>query len=265
MRRVCLLLLGFLLISSCSVDRRAAGPVAKYLVEHRSRTFGTCDSTDTPCVTVRFSYPALQDGMPPGVRDSIRAYIDGLMFASLDNRRSAIPFDTLVEELVQQYRSLRKEFPDYSLPWSLERTMSFLADTGGIVSLRFEESSFLGGAHGMETVRLASFDASLGARLRLEQIFLPGFEGALVAEVGRAFRRVRQVPEGQTLADAGFWIEEGRFPLGTNFAIDAGDIVFYYNAYEIAPYALGPTEVHVGFDGLAAIIDRKGVLGRWAR
>lgn len=265
MRRLTLLLLGFMLVSSCSVDRRATGPVGKYSVEHRSRSFGTCDSTGTPCVTVQFTFPALHDGMTARVRDSIRAYINDLMFASLENGGSTLPFDTIVEELVQQYQSLQEEFPDYSLPWSLERTMSVLSDTGGIVSLRFEESSFLGGAHGMEIVRLSSFDASLGTRLRLEQMFLPGFERALVTEVERAFRRVRQVPEGQTLADAGFWIEEGRFPLGTNFATRARDIVFYYNSYEIAPYALGSTEVHVGLDALGAVLDRKGVLGSWAR
>jgi hypothetical protein len=203
--------------------------------------------------------------MTAGVRDSIRAFVDGLIFGSLENSGSAIPFDTLVEDLVQQYQSLQEEFPDYSLPWSLERSMSFSADTGGIISLRFEETSFLGGAHGMETVRLASFDASLGSRLRLERMFVPGFEQKLVAEVERAFRRARRVPDGQTLEDAGFWIEEGRFPLSTNFAIVAGDIVFYYNSYEIAPYSLGPTEVHVGFDVLAAVIDRKGVLGGWTK
>jgi hypothetical protein len=203
--------------------------------------------------------------MKAGVRDSIRVYIDGLVFGSLENGGSAIPFDTLVEDLVQQYKSVREEFPDYSLPWSLERSMSFSADTGGIISLRFEESSFLGGAHGTETVRLASFDASFGSRLRLERMFVPGYERKMVEEVERAFRRARRVSDGQTVADAGFWIEEGRFPLSANFALGAGDIIFYYDSYEIAPYALGPTEVHVGLDVLAPIIDQKGLLGGWVR
>ena len=246
---------------SCSPDRHTAGPATKWTQKNLEKTYGICDTANTPCVKVRLTYPELQPGVFLPLRDSLQRYINAAMYGSVVNGAISISFDSLASEIVSEYRLLQEEFSDYAVPRELERKITIITDTAAIVSLRFEEFSFLGGAHPMQTVHYSSFDASTGRQLSLNDLFTTGHEADLGQKVAQEFRRVRQVPDSQNLTDAGFWIEEGKFPTSRNFAIGVKHIVFYYNPYEVAPYAWGPTEVHVPLETLQAIIERKGPLG----
>jgi hypothetical protein len=220
-------------------------------------SFGNHDTTHAPLVAVRFSFPELGGSVASPLRDSLQRYINEMMFGSMTNGAGPVAFDTIAAGIFGEYRMLQEEFSDYSVPWSLEREMRVETDTAGIVSLRFREYSFLGGAHGMEIVRLASFDAVTGKRLGLADLFTSGSDSTLSGVVEQKFREVRGIPQGESLQDAGFWIEDGKFVVGSNVAVGNREMIFYYNAYEIGPYALGPTEVRIPFARLASILSRE--------
>ncbi len=250
----------FLLFTGCSPGGRESRPLLRYETRTLSRAFGSCDSAGMPCVSVRFSYPAIAGGeSSPGV-DSVAAYVNREMFASLEDAERTLSFDSIASDLTRQYTDLREEFSDYHLPWTLERLCTVLMDTGGVVSIRFEESSFLGGAHGLRIVRLASFDASSGRRLTYADLFQAGSDSAFARIAEREFRAVRGIPDSQSLSDAGFWIEEGKLEPPLNAAVGIEELILYYNVYEIAPYVLGPTEVHIPLVSLKSIIRRHGPL-----
>ena len=59
----------------------------------------------------------------------------------------------------------------------------------------------------------------------------------------KEFRRMRNIPDGEPLSKAGYWFENDEFYLNDNFAIVDDGLIFYFNSYEIAPYALGPAEI----------------------
>jgi hypothetical protein len=42
--------------------------------------------------------------------------------------------------------------------------------------------------------------------------------------------------------------------LNDNFAVAKRGIIFYFNSYEIAPYAMGPTELLIPYAKLSGII-----------
>jgi hypothetical protein len=225
-----------------------------------SRTAGRCDSTGTPCVSVHFSYPAVaRVASVPGI-DSVIAYINDQMFASLEDAALVQSFDSIASGLVEQHTDLTEEFADYRLPWTLERSCRVLLDTAGLISIRFEESSFLGGVHGLQIVRLASFDASSGRRLTYDGLFRPGHEAEFARVVEKGLREARSIPDSQSLANAGFWVEEGKFPVTPNFAVVPGEIVVYYVPYEIGPYAVGPTEVRVPIRSVRNLLLPDGVV-----
>jgi hypothetical protein len=226
-----------------------------------SQIFGSCDSNGTPCVSVRFSYPDISRAPAEPATDSVADYISGQMFALLEDAERTQPFDSIASELIEQYTDLTQEFTDYRLPWTLERSCVVSLDTCGIISVRFEETSFLGGAHGLHIVRLASFDASSGKRLTYADIFRPGYETAFAGIAEKEFRHVRSVPDSQSLSDAGFWVEEGKFEPSGNFCVGKDAIILYYNSYEIGPYVVGPTEVRVPLVRLKDIVRQGGPLG----
>ena len=95
----------------------------------------------------------------------------------------------------------------------------------------------------MESVRLVSFDADTGAILRLEDLVEDpdAFQDALHAAV----RADRGLAVDADLAEAGFWVEDGALPGTDNLARIDGGVRVRYDAYEIGPYAMGPTDVVV--------------------
>ena len=247
-------------LAGCSPRGETRSPVLRHEPRSLTRTYGSCDSAGGPCVSIRFSYPAItRPGSTPAA-DSVGAYIDGEMFAALEDGARSLPFDSIASGLIDQYSGLREEFSDYRIPWTLERSCVILLDTAGVISVRFEEASFLGGAHGLEIVRLASFDAASGRRLAYGDFFKPGFEREFARLAEREFRAVRDIPDSSSLGEAGFWIEEGEFSPPQNMAVGDSALILYYNPYEVAPYAMGPTEVHIPFRILSGLFRTDGAL-----
>ncbi len=250
-----------LALAGCSPRGETGAPVLRYENRTLSRTFGSCDTAGRPCISIRFSYPAVRRAASTPGPDSVAVYVDSQMFASLEDAERTLSFDSIASDLIGQYADLKEEFADYHLPWTLERLCTLLVDTGGVVSIRFEESSFLGGAHGLRIVRLASFDASSGRRLTYADFFKPGFDTSFARIAEKGFRQARSIPDSQSLGDAGFWIEEGKFEPTQNVAVGKTGLILYYNPYEVAPYVMGPTEVVIPYALLKGILRSGGPLG----
>ena len=56
---------------------------------------------------------------------------------------------------------------------------------------------------------------------------------------------------------AGFWFPEEGFALPDNVGVVADSLLFHWDAYEIAPYSMGPIDVIVPAEEIATIIDQK--------
>jgi hypothetical protein len=249
-----------LLLISCSTDRKE-----RAIVQTEAKRLATAlvplDTGGTFGVTVRFEYPDLLPATPAPLADSLRGVIARNIFTSLEgDEGETTAFEALAGQLRDQYLELREEFPDYAIPWELNRKGTILFDSAGIVTLRFDEYSFLGGAHGMQISRVISFDAESGRRLTEEDIFKPGSTEALSQGIEEEFRRVRGIKEGVSFSDAGFWVEEGKFPVAAVWGVCSGGILYYYPPYEIGPYAVGPTEVRVPLERLRALLKDGGAV-----
>jgi hypothetical protein len=60
--------------------------------------------------------------------------------------------------------------------------------------------------------------------------------------------------EGQSFADAGFYINDGDFVLNDNIGITEDAVIVHFNAYEIAPYSLGPTTIELKREKIGKIL-----------
>lgn len=76
-----------------------------------------------------------------------------------------------------------------------------------------------------------------------------------IAEV--YFRQAREIDPNADLSQEGFWFEDGKFKLNENFYFDDGDLVFYFNNYEITAYAYGPTEFYIPGTEIKQLFIRK--------
>jgi hypothetical protein len=64
-----------------------------------------------------------------------------------------------------------------------------------------------------------------------------------------------------SLKHAGYEFPHDAFALNDNFSIGANGITFFYNPYEIASYADGPTELLMTYREINELIKPDGPLG----
>jgi hypothetical protein len=80
-------------------------------------------------------------------------------------------------------------------------------------------------------------------------IFLKeGYEEKLTQLGEKAFRKERALTDTASLQKNYFEFPANKFTLNQNYGFTKEGIVFYYNSYEIAAYAAGPTEVIIPYE-----------------
>jgi len=221
----------------------AAPPALDSTPQRIERTFEGCDPTDPDCSRAVLSWPELRGGTEAG-RAAAETWIRARLLGAIGERAPADPA-TLADEFLAGYGEFAREFPDSALSYQLERDIDLLSAPPGVISLSAREWVYTGGAHGMDSLALASFDAATGRRISLAALLRDGALPEFTALLERRFRALREIPDGISLAEAGFSFESGAFAPTDNFALTAEGLRFYWNPYEVASYADGPTDVLV--------------------
>ena len=248
----CVLAAGAWLAGCTPAERRAdraggqAPPAAPVLeAVRKQRTLDDCPEQLAPCASITLEYVEVTGGSA-ALRAAVRAFLDTTVFAPIDENDEeggTAGADTLMQRFLDGYRDFMERYPEAPGAWSIRRSARPIWNDRGVLSLEYVEESYTGGAHPNTETKLVSFDAIDGHRLRPGDLFAAGHEQPLLAAGERAFRAAHGLGPGDDLDAAGFWFEDGRFSLSDNFAVTADGLRVHYNAYEVAPYAIGPTDL----------------------
>ena len=212
------------------------------------------------CARITFEYPVIVRAPGPASAAAInRAVSEFLLW-----RLQAAPFKDLNEEMalfMQWWREAKSQDTTGSLaPYWQERTIKVLYESPRVVSLEFQDNSFMGGPHPNFFSNYQNFDAVTGAVLRLGDILTPGYELPLTRIAEREFRKARKLAPDADLNQAGYQFEHNQFQLTTNYAVGPGGLTFLYNLYAIASYAQGITELHIDYAWIRDLIRPDGPL-----
>jgi len=266
---VCALLLGsLLLLPSCGgedhssvAEERGVGKALQFEAQEQSwREEGCAEGAD--CATVAFHYPLLVEG-PDDVKTSVNAFVLGEILRPATGEGPVLSPESLARDFLEGYGTFKDDSPSSAQIWTLDRKVEVVAAPEGIVSLRATSHMYSGGAHGLSTTTLASFDAKNGQRLGVPDLLVYGFREDLTAIAEQAFRAARDIATDADLAEAGFRFEGESFYLSENVAVTKDGLLFYFNPYEIAAHALGPTEFSLTREEIAALVDPDGLLASW--
>jgi hypothetical protein len=233
------------------------GSAASSLPSYEMRSFesagGECGSADQPvqCVRVALSWPeaTAPAELAATVNEGIARWLRRATFV----QGGSSP-EEIFEELVTAHDDLRQEFPDYALPWHVERTVSIVRDDGQVFALSLYENMFTGGAHGVRTQLYRNFRPDTGAAITLEELIVEGGIEQLTAVGEEIFRTAHELAPDIALDDAGFWFDDGVFALNDNFLVSTDALFFYYNEYEVAAYAVGPTELLIPYERIGSLL-----------
>lgn len=112
-----------------------------------------------------------------------------------------------------------------------------------------------GGAHGINQQLVMNFDKLSGKLLTLQDVFVPGYEAQLTELLLEKLMDMTDTKSMDELREKGFLFSMEMFP-SENFILGSDKITFIYNAYEIAPYAMGRSEIELSYDDVSGILKK---------
>ena len=134
-----------------------------------------------------------------------------------------------------------------------ELTTSLVSAQDSVWGYRFERVTYEGGAHGNHTINYVNFDKASGQQIALDDVFVADYEEPLTRVLLSALQEFYGMESLDELHDAGFLTWTEMYP-SKNFLLGTDGMHFYYNAYEIAPYAFGPTELIIPYESLTDLM-----------
>ena len=139
----------------------------------------------------------------------------------------------------------------YNYEYTLNSKQTVALDS--IWGYQLELISYEGGAHGSHTISYMNFSKATGKQLQLEDVFVENYKEPLTVILLDALKDHLQVESIDELHEEGYLNWTDMYP-SKNFLLSPDGIKFYYNAYEIAPYAAGPTEITIPYESLKDIL-----------
>lgn len=238
----------------------ALGPAIVYTTKTVERRDPRCTHGLSDCPAyIRFSYPVIVRAPNPETAQAVTRAIDDFLLTGVGGPRKFSSIAAEMDEFMRGYAEFRKLSP--GIGYSEDRIVSVLYQANGIVSLNFDLAWFFGTAHPNYARTFANFDVRTGRKIRLADVLVAGYQPRLTQIADKQFREAKGLKPTDSLREAGYEFPNDAFALNDNFSIGAKGITFFYNIYEIASYADGPTELLLTYQEIKGLLKPNGLLG----
>ncbi|MCB0707408.1 MAG: DUF3298 and DUF4163 domain-containing protein [Saprospiraceae bacterium] len=222
-----------------------------------------CETSDSiRCARVNVSMQLLKGKDNPAV-ESINSQVRAIAYEELSEltevNSAEADLTKAAKTFVLEYEEMMAdEEPEFITPWSVDVESEVLYHSDLLYSIELNNYNYTGGAHPNYYTTLRTFSLKDGTVVKLEKLIQK--PAVFLQLVEQAFRAEQEIPEGQDLAESGFFFEEA-FSLPANMAFVGDGVLFIYNPYEVAPYALGITEFVIPYAKLEGVLDL-GIVGK---
>lgn len=188
------------------------------------------------------------------VNDRIINFVRGNTEFEIDHKIQAKLNPAFFSQQLDKFDSISQieaNLDEYFTPWELNMFIS-IQEHDNYCELELSEWNYTGGAHGNGYTGYHSIRISDGVDLKLTDFIndVPAF--TIIAE--QYFRSEYAILPMADLEELGYWFTDGKFACNDNFFIDEIGMHFYYNIYEIAPYAAGPIEFAIPLNEISQFL-----------
>ncbi len=251
MKYVPVVALVFVALACGTMTQEGSNAASKPGFELKSfrKTSDNCTSPDS-CAVFEVSIPVFF-GIDSVASQKINRNIE-LAFSMGDPDAMDKSLQQIADEFVRNYDDFTDEMNEFTQGWYYEGTSNVNVLNDTLISLALEESYYTGGAHGSGGKYFLNFDPRTGEMYQLDDFFMEGYELALNTAGEKVFRKERELAETDDLQENYFEFPDNKFRLNDNFGFSNKGITFYFNSYEIAPYAAGPTEIFIPFSEISS-------------
>ncbi|MDR9404500.1 MAG: DUF3298 and DUF4163 domain-containing protein [Halothece sp. Uz-M2-17] len=217
---------------------------------------GNCETENQPCFEVMINYPQFQ-GDNSGIVEIVNEFIQtkvvqsisGYNFSDNDEKKKQ-DLDQIVQEIFIDFNQSLQDAPRMiANHWTIELNGEKSSETENTITVLLSEYSYLGGAHPNSYQTYLNFNKETGEIISLEDLVR---EKEIVLQIAeKRFREVYEIAPNRPLSDAGLF--DNQLTLPENFAITKEGLLFFYNTYEIGPYATGTYEFIIPWEQLSGV------------
>ncbi len=287
MRKLSIILFGFLLMTACNNKKQAADQDDDESEETAMNADGADDlssdgeidyvkasfmSPDSSMVVLSAEVPS-KGGTP--LADSILAYLNenisyGFIeyFNETKNARKAVikagqsHLESVQEEITASKNDFMEsmeegdELPDYMFAWEYQQNFKKEVDADNYVTYIELGYEYQGGAHGINWLVGTTFDKQTGRRIGKE-ILKDTDSQAFKTMFQKELLKYFEPSEGETLSDY-LLIDIDDLQI-SNFRIADGQFIFQYQPYEISYYAAGMPCAILSFKQMKPYLTKEGL------
>jgi len=139
------------------------------------------------------------------------------------------------------------------IAWWDNEKMIIRNNSDNILSYSIESDRFTGGAHGGKNYLNAVINLKTGERITEDDLFTEESKPLISEIILKKIMEKHQVEKAEDLEQIGFF-DVAEIGLNKNFYVTGKGIVYTYNEYEIAAYALGTTEVLLNYKDISGFM-----------
>lgn len=224
--------------------------------------FGSCDTSDKG-VSVRYVIWIPSDSVKASARireelnqkiiDRINSHADSASIASKPGAKKSVKEAFTV--FAKNYLDFKTKFADAPGCWEVDLKGDTVMVTPKVFLYQLDHYSFTGGAHPNSFKSFHIFDGSTGEE-KDAKLFISD-TSAFKVKVEAAFKKVEKLPSDADLEEQGYFLNNHQFFLPANYIFTQQGVLFYYNPYEIAPYARGAIQFVIPYGELEGVVKRE--------
>lgn len=208
---------------------------------------GLTDST-----TAVVSYPIFDD-------QQLNKHILQQTFNFYRQNEPVSTYQDIASGFVGLYNEFYLENKGSSHPWHLSLEIKVIRQLHNYIALQYTHSDYAGGAHGNTHVSFDNYNPKTQKVISLDSLIQPGKKEELLKVAESIFRAQEKISASQSLKER-YFFQGGNFSLPAAFYVSKEGLKFFYNSYDIKPYAEGTTELIIPFDQLKNIAKPNTIL-----
>ena len=223
-----------------------------YYWEHIFVKDDQCTDEDLQkCAHVLLDYPVFNGEQMENANKFVNHYIaDVVGYGDVENPAS-VNLEAAANSLVKDYQEFHKEFPESPQVWHVRLKSNITYEQDELLCVMIVSETYMGGAHGALNKRCLNFNAKTGETVNI--IDRVGDKEKFIALAEQKFRKQKNLSSDADLNETDYWFPNNEFVLPANIGIDDNGYLLHYNAYEIAPYSIGPTDIRIDFEELEPV------------
>lgn len=207
------------------------------------------------------TYPHIDSFRNKGIMDSVNKIVLNAILSDAVGISPPANLELYMKSFIGDYKDYKKEMKEFgihfSAVWFYDLKIDVLLNSPNLLSLQVNKLEFTGGAHANPWTSYLNIDLKTGKILELKELMVGDYEPELLMSAESEFRKETNLAGDSSLVDSPYEFSSGNFELPENFSIGRNGISFYYNPYDLGPYALGSTSFEIPYKELLDIINKE--------